>query len=67
MNRKFTARELSAEAQREVIQRQRVYARLVDQGKMRAADADRWLTMMRQIRDEYDEIAKKEEERGRLL
>lgn len=49
----FTAAELAAEAQREIVQRLSVYGRLVISGKMKQADADHKIALMRQIRDHF--------------
>lgn len=45
----FTAADLAQCAEREVKQRERVYSRLVDGGKMTQAFADRETNMMRAI------------------
>ena len=62
----FSARDLCREAEREIKQRRRVYGRLIEQKKMRKADADRQIAMMEQIMADYDAKAQAEERRGEL-
>lgn len=52
-----TFNELAACAEREVKFRRRVYARRIDQGKMKQADADREIALMEAIRDHLREQA----------
>jgi hypothetical protein len=63
----FTAREMADCARREVQQRQRVYSRLVVEGRMSGKTADRQIALMQAIADFLEPIAKAEEERERLL
>jgi hypothetical protein len=51
----FTRAELLREALREIGQRRRVYPRLISQGKLRQADADRQIALMQAIADDYAE------------
>jgi hypothetical protein len=51
----FTRAELRREALREIGQRRRVYPRLISQGKLRQADADRQIALMQAIADHYAE------------
>lgn len=57
---KFTDQEKADAAKREVKQRQRVYPRLCDQGKMTKQFADTQISIMQEIADEYEERAKRE-------
>ncbi|WP_412508779.1 hypothetical protein [Roseovarius sp. SYSU LYC5161] len=43
-----------AAVRREIRQRRRVYPRLIEQGKMSQADADREIAIMEAIADDYD-------------
>jgi hypothetical protein len=52
----FTATELASCARRELMQRKRVYKRLVEADKMSQADADREIAMMRTIADYFDAL-----------
>lgn len=50
---RFTREEKRAEALREAAYRERVYARLVKEGRMKPYTADRALNLMREIADDY--------------
>jgi hypothetical protein len=50
----FSINELCACARRELGQRKRVYSRLVADGKMKQADADREIALMEAIRDNLE-------------
>lgn len=63
----FTAREKAACAEREVAQRERVYGRLVETGRMNPTFAKRQTEIMREIAAEYRERADAEEAAERLL
>lgn len=63
----FSAADKAKAAAREVAQRQRVYARLVEQGRMKQADADRGIAIMSAIEVDYRKIAEEEAAKGRLL
>lgn len=54
-------------AEREVKQRQRVYARLVEAGRMRSETAAREIAVMTAIAADYREKADAEARAGRLL
>lgn len=58
--RTFTPRQKMFCARREVRQRQRVYPRLVDAGKMSRADADRELACMEAIAADYELMERQE-------
>lgn len=60
---KFTARDKREEAEREMQYRNRVYQRLVSQGKMVFETARRRQALMRAIRDDYAKL----EEGERLI
>lgn len=62
-----TARDKANCAWREFRQRQRVYQRLVDQGRMTPQLAAKELRLMEAIARDYDLIADNEEKAGRLL
>lgn len=49
----FTAEDKFKEARRELAQRKRVYPRLVAQGSLKQAEADRQIAIMEAIRDDY--------------
>lgn len=63
----ITTIDKKREAQREVQQRQRVYRRLVENGKMKQADADRQIAIMQAIADDYTAKAIEEDKATRLL
>lgn len=63
----FTARQKQQAAAREVAQRQRVYARLVEAGRMKQADAARGIAIMQVIEADYRAQADAEDQAGRLL
>lgn len=63
----FTNREKMREAQREIGQRQWVYPKRIDAGKLKQADADRQIAIMREIAEEYRAAAEQEDKAGRLL
>jgi hypothetical protein len=56
----YTAAEKASEAEREVAQRRRVYARLVDQGKMTADAMVRKIAIMDEIAADYRALAQKD-------
>lgn len=62
-----TARDKANCSWREVKQRQRVYQRLVDQGRMTPQLAAKELRLMEAIARDYDLIADNEEKAGRLI
>lgn len=62
-----TFREMQECAAREVKQRERVYPRLVAQGKMTQAFADKQIDLMGQIRDHFYALAEEHETEGRLI
>jgi hypothetical protein len=64
---RFSAREKADCAQREVKQRKRVYGRLVGEGRMKGAEADRQIALMEEIAAEYGAIADAQDAQGRLL
>lgn len=59
----FTAAEKAEAAEREVRQRERVYPRLIDAGKMKQHFADWQLAIMREIAADY----RRQAERERLI
>lgn len=63
----FSAEDKRRAAAREVAQRQRVYPRLVESGKMKQADADRQTAIMSAIEADYRKLAEEEAAKGRLL
>lgn len=63
----ITAREKADCALREVKQRQRVYPRLVEGGKMTQAFAEKQTAIMQVIADDYARQAEEEEKAGRLI
>ena len=63
----FTAAEKRAEARREVGYRRRVYARLVETGRMKADHAARGIAVMEAIEADYAATAEAEAVKGRLL
>lgn len=64
---RFSNDDKAKEAQREVRQREYVYAKQVEAGKMTAALAARRIQIMQEMADEYAEKAMAEESLGRLL
>lgn len=56
MNR-FTLVDFAVCARREVRKRQQVYRRLVDEGKMDQAEADREIELMSAIAEYFDELS----------
>lgn len=64
---RFTARQKQQAAAREVAQRQRVYPRLVEAGKMKRADAEKQIAIMSAIEADYRQRADAEDAKGRLL
>lgn len=64
---RFTARQKQQAAAREVAQRQRVYPRLVEAGKMKRTDADKQIAIMSDIESDYRQRADAEERAERLL
>jgi hypothetical protein len=50
----FSANELAECARRELIQRRRVYTRLVDDGKVSQSEADREIGLMRAIAEHFE-------------
>ena len=63
----FSAEDKRRAAAREVAQRQRVYPRLVEAGKMKQADAERQTAIMSAIEADYRKLAEEEAAKGRLL
>ncbi|MCF6120837.1 hypothetical protein L2449_28850 [Mesorhizobium muleiense] len=63
----FTARDKADCAEREVKQRQRVYPRLVSEGRMTQQLADRQTALMVAIAADYRLAADIEDAKGRLL
>lgn len=63
----FSARDKQKAAAREVGQRQRVYPRLVESGRMNQADADRQIAIMQSIAADYEKQAEAEAAAGRLI
>lgn len=63
----ITAAEKLFEAKREVGYRERVYARLVAEGKMKAANAARGIAVMKAIAADYAALAEAETAKTRLL
>lgn len=55
-----TVHEKAARAWRELCQRQRVYDRLVDQGKMTRQFADKELRLMEAIARDYEKLSESE-------
>ena len=56
----FRAVEKLAAAEREVKQREHVYPRLIDAGKMSSAKAAHEIAVMREIADDYRQAVEKE-------
>lgn len=67
MTNRFTSRQKQQAAAREVAQRQRVYPRLVEAGKMKQADSDLQIAIMSAIELDYRQRADAEDAAGRLL
>lgn len=63
----FTKTEKAECAEREVKQRQKVYGRRVEEGRMSAEFAAKQIAIMESIRDDYRALAEAEEAKGRLL
>lgn len=63
----FNAAEKLREVRREIGYRSRVYARLVEQGKMKAFDAEYRIAIMTAIEVDYARIVHREIEAGRLI
>ncbi len=63
----ITGRDKLREAEREVQQRERVYARLVENGKLTRQKADRQIAIMEAIAADYRRQAVEEEQKGMLL
>jgi hypothetical protein len=63
----FTARQKQQAAAREVAQRQRVYSRLVEAGRMKQVDATKGIAIMQAIENDYRVKADAEDRAGRLL
>lgn len=63
----FTAADKRQCADRELRQRQHVYARMVAAGKLTQAKMDREIALMESIRNDYAKIEADEEARGRLI
>lgn len=64
---RFSSSDKAIEARREVRQRQRVYSRLVGEGKMNGKSADRQIAIMEEIAADYAERAEADEQEERLL
>lgn len=67
MSDRFTARQKQQAASREVVQRKRVYQRLVDTNRMKPEDAEREIAIMQSIEADYRKIADAEDAATRLL
>ena len=52
----FTTAELAAEARREVRYRERVYGRMVADGRMKAHQAERQIAMMQEIAARLEQL-----------
>jgi hypothetical protein len=63
----FSAEDKCRAAAREVVQRQRVYPRLVEAGKMTQVEATRQTAIMSAIAADYRKLADEEAAKGRLL
>jgi hypothetical protein len=63
----FTARQKQQAAAREVAQRQRVYSRLVEAGRMKQVDATKGIAIMQAIENDYRAKADAEDQAGRLI
>ena len=63
----FTARQKQQAAAREVAQRQRVYPRLVEAGRLKHAEAERQIAIMQSIEADYRKLAEAEDAAGRLI
>jgi hypothetical protein len=55
------------ELRREMQMRHRVYPRLIGNGKMTQADADRAVAILRAVIEDYEKIVEAEAKSGRLL
>ena len=60
----FTAKQKLAAADREVMQRMRVYPRLIRDGKMSRREADFQTDIMRAIAEDYHVIVLREEHKS---
>lgn len=67
MTTSFTPRELCTAVERELGYRRRVFARRVEQGVMKQAEADRQIAMFEVIHARYAAEAEAEDAKGRLL
>lgn len=63
----FTMAELAREARRELALRNRFYPRWVVAGRMKGADADRWIALMEAIAEKLAAEAEAEDAKERLL
>ena len=63
----FTARDKCRCAEREIVQRLRVYPRLISENKMTTKQADRQIGIMKEIAEDYRVLAEAEEAKERLL
>ena len=63
----FTAKDKAECAEREVKQRQRVYPRLVESGRMTQQLADRQTALMEAIAADYRTATNAEDAKGRLI
>ncbi|TGT72958.1 hypothetical protein EN802_13865 [bacterium M00.F.Ca.ET.159.01.1.1] len=63
----FTAKDKAECAEREVKQRQRVYPRLIAEGRMTQQLADRQTALMEAIASDYRSAAEAEDAKGRLI
>jgi hypothetical protein len=50
---RFTNAEKQREAAREVVYRRKVYARMIDEGKMHQVESDRRIAIMEEIAEDY--------------
>lgn len=65
--RGFTHAELAACAEREIKQRRRVYARLVERGQMTPAAAEREILMMQAIAEHFRELVHQDPQASGVL
>jgi hypothetical protein len=64
---RFSLRALAECAEREVVQRERVYARLIAQGKMGRENADREIAMMKDLARRCREAVARDPQANGLL
>jgi hypothetical protein len=63
----YTAREKATEAKREVAQREWVYQKMVDGGRLKLDQANYRIAVMKEIAADYAELAEAEEAMERLI